>query len=236
MLSAIITAAGKSTRFKKEKKQFLKIGDDYLFMHSIKKLKEAGANEIILVVDKEDNDKVLSILKERDLNVRVVLGGDSRQKSVSLGFKSVTPDDDLVIIHDAARPFVKVCDIKRVLEKADTYGAAILATRVCDTVKKIKDDLIMSTIDRNSLILAQTPQIFKKKLFAKTSFLNENVTDEAFLFESYGFPVHYVIGSGTNIKITYQDDLKYAEFLVNEGFLWELVMVTMSTSSQRVES
>lgn len=218
MLSAIVVAAGKSERFG-NKKQFLKLNGEFIFVHSVNKMIDAGAKEVVLVTAKEDAKNAQYILNQKGINAKVTVGGDTRQISVANGFRQCTPDDGLVIIHDAARPFVDLSDIERVVKTAEKYGAAVLGVPVKDTVKQVENGLIAKTVDRSNLYLAQTPQVFNKRLYAKTSFINEDITDDAGLFEVYGFSVHMVESVYPNIKITYPRDLKYAEFLANEGFI-----------------
>jgi 2-C-methyl-D-erythritol 4-phosphate cytidylyltransferase len=153
----------------------------------------------------------------------VVKGGDSRQDSVAQALKLVANDVELVLVHDAVRPFVSVERITRVIEEARRCKAAILAFPAMDTVKEVKraslpEDvaLITGTIPRERVVLAQTPQVFETRLlkeaFARAEADGVNASDEAGLVERLGHDVHVVHGSERNIKITKPADMDLARF------------------------
>src|SRR5208282_2981318 len=155
--------------------------------------------------------------------VRVVKGGDSRQGSVSLALKHVPEEAELVVVHDAVRPFVTVEQITRVIEEALHCKAAILGIPAMDTVKEVKraslpEDvaLITATVPRERVVLAQTPQVFDAKLlkeaFAQAAADGVNASDEAGLIEKLGHDVHVVLGAERNIKITKPADMELARF------------------------
>jgi 2-C-methyl-D-erythritol 4-phosphate cytidylyltransferase len=156
-------------------------------------------------------------------NVKVIRGGDSRQESVALALQRVPDDTEIVLVHDAVRPFVTVEQIARVIEEARRCDAAILGIPAMDTVKEVKraslpEDvaLIIGTIPRERVVLAQTPQAFTTKLlkdaFASAAADGVNVSDEAGLVERFGRDVHVVLGSERNIKITKPADMELAKF------------------------
>src|ERR1700676_2293499 len=145
--------------------------------------------------------------------VRVVRGGDSRQDSVAQALQLVSNDTEIVLVHDAVRPFVTREQIARVIEEARTCRAAILGIPAMDTVKEVKraslpEDvaLITATIPRERIVLAQTPQAFSttllKEAFARAQADGVNSSDEAGLVERLGHNVHVVLGSDRNLKIT----------------------------------
>jgi len=155
--------------------------------------------------------------------VRVVKGGDSRQDSVAAGLLEVPKDAEIVLVHDAVRPFVTTEQIARVIEEARRCQAAILGIPAMDTVKEVKraslpEDvaLITGTIPRERVVLAQTPQAFATKLlkeaFARAQADGVSASDEAGLVERIGHDVHVVLGSERNIKITRPSDMELARF------------------------
>ena len=156
-------------------------------------------------------------------NVKVIRGGDSRQESVALALQRVPDDTEIVLVHDAVRPFVTVEQIARVIEEARRCDAAILGIPAMDTVKEVKraslpEDvaLIIGTIPRERVVLAQTPQVFTTKLlkdaFASAAADGVSASDEAGLVERFGRDVHVVLGSERNIKITKPADMELAKF------------------------
>jgi 2-C-methyl-D-erythritol 4-phosphate cytidylyltransferase len=155
--------------------------------------------------------------------VRVVRGGDARQDSVARALQEVADDTDLIVVHDAVRPFVTREQITRVIEEARRCHAAILGIPAMDTVKEVKraslpEDvaLITATIPRERVVLAQTPQVFAAKLlkeaYARAEADGVSASDDAGLVERLGHDVHVVLGSERNIKITKPADMDLARF------------------------
>jgi 2-C-methyl-D-erythritol 4-phosphate cytidylyltransferase len=153
----------------------------------------------------------------------VVHGGDTRQQSVANALAQVDPTMEIVLVHDAVRPFVTLEQIERVIVEARTRGAAILGIPAIDTVKEVKRAslpqdvaLITSTIPRERIVLAQTPQAFQYALIrdAFRSGQKDGVTasDEAGLVERLGHDVYVVQGSDRNLKITRPADMELARF------------------------
>ena len=158
---------------------------------------------------------------------RVVHGGDTRQQSVANALAQVDPSTEIVLVHDAVRPFVTVPQIDRVIAEARTRGAAILGIPAIDTVKEVKraslpEDvaLIASTIPRERIVLAQTPQAFSYTLlrdaFRKAEQDGATSSDEASLVERMGHDVFVVLGSERNIKITRAADMDLARFYLEQ--------------------
>ena len=144
----------------------------------------------------------------------VVPGGATRQESVRAGLKRTTTRDQIVLVHDAARPFADSALIARVIEATRANGAAIPLAPVVDTIKKVSGRLVGETIDRDTLGAAQTPQGFNRaallKAYARASSTGVTLTDEAMAMESQSLPVAAVEGSARNFKITTADDLDRA--------------------------
>jgi len=149
--------------------------------------------------------------------VRIVAGGARRQDSVANAFDSVSADSDVVLVHDAARPFVSADLISRAIDAAAEHGAAIVALPVRDTVKRVEtragSRVIADTIPRDTVYLAQTPQAFRREVLRDAVALGRSgvdATDEAMLAERAGHAVHIVEGEPANVKITTPEDLELA--------------------------
>ncbi len=217
-VSAIIVAAGLSERLKAgEKKPFLKLRRRSILETSVYNFeKNTGIKNIIVVAHKDDLKKVKKLLRNFKKVRSIVSGGKKRSHSVKKGIASLAPQDKIVLIHDAARPFVSSALIGRIIYETQKHGAAIPVIEVTSTVKKVKGNFVEKTIDRQNLFLAQTPQGFKvdilKKAFDKKKCFN--ITDDAFLLEILGKKVKVITGEASNIKITTKDDLKLARRLI----------------------
>jgi len=230
-IAAILPAAGLGTRMGAETpKQFLELDGTPLVIHSVRRIASCPLVTDIIVATRPD---VVDSLEERIRSerfmqtVRVIRGGDSRQDSVALALKEVPDDTEIVLVHDAVRPFVTREQIVRVIEEARRCQAAILGIPAMDTVKEVKraslpEDvaLIIGTIPRERVVLAQTPQAFSTKLikeaFARAQADGVNASDEAGLVERIGHDVHVVLGSERNIKITKPADMDLARFYLDQ--------------------
>lgn len=158
--------------------------------------------------------------------VRLVEGGDSRQESVEHALSTVDPASELVAVHDAVRPFLSREMVQHVISEAAESGAAILGIVPVDTVKQVHLNRIQTTISRDRLVLAQTPQVFRtellKRAFAKAKEDEFIGTDESSLVERLEeVEVRVVAGSDRNIKITRPTDLDLAKHFLAEGFVGE---------------
>ncbi len=164
-----------------------------------------------------------STFRREKLNVpfSVVPGGERRQDSVRAGLACLRPEAELVAIHDAVRPFVAPAIIAGALDAAEATGAAIVATPMKPTVKRVAGGLIAATVDRRGLWCAQTPQVFRRRLILDAYAAAErdglDATDDAQLVERLGHPVAIVPGSDLNLKITTPEDLALAEAIVAHG-------------------
>jgi 2-C-methyl-D-erythritol 4-phosphate cytidylyltransferase len=207
-------------------KQFLELDGTPIVILSLRRIAACPQVTDIIVATRADE---VARLKERiarekfKQRVRVVKGGDSRQDSVAAALREVTNDTEIVLVHDAVRPFVTLEQIARVIEEARRCEAAILGIPAMDTVKEVKraslpEDvaLITSTMPRERVVLAQTPQAFSTKLlkeaFARAEADGVNASDEAGLVERMGHDVHVVLGSERNMKITKPADMELARF------------------------
>lgn len=145
----------------------------------------------------------------------VVPGGPTRSSSVRRGFEALgAADDDLICIHDAARPLITAEEAQLVLARAQQTGAATAATPIVDTVKRVESERVVATIERDGLYAAGTPQAFRADLLRQAFDTGREATDEAGLFELLGVPVAVVPVSRWNVKITTAEDLELAEALL----------------------
>jgi 2-C-methyl-D-erythritol 4-phosphate cytidylyltransferase len=230
-IAAILPAAGLGTRMGAETpKQFLELDGEPIFIHTLRRIASCPLVTDIIVATRAD---VVATLDKRiqtekfAQSVRVVRGGDSRQESVAQALREVSDDTEIVLVHDAVRPFVTREQIARVIEEARRCHAAILGIPAMDTVKEVKraslpEDvaLITGTMPRERVVLAQTPQAFAAKLlkeaFARAQADGVSASDEAGLVERLGHNVHVVLGSERNIKITKPADMELALFYLEQ--------------------
>lgn len=201
-------------------KQFLSLGGQPLIVHSLRVLQASPAvDEIILAVPRSEMEYCLThIVNPHHFTkvTKVVPGGQERQDSVRHALEEVQAEADIVLVHDAVRPFLTERMVDDVIRAAKANGGAIIALPMKDTVKQVgADHVIERTIDRRPLWLAQTPQAFRRDwlLAAHRKAHAEGVhaTDDAYLVEWAGHPVSVVEGSGENIKVTRPEDLIIGE-------------------------
>ena len=219
-VSAIVAAGGRGLRLGADRpKQFLEIAGRSILETSVAALAASGRiDEIIVALPGDHLTTATSGWQPISTPITFVAGGARRQDSVANAFAKSSPAADVVVIHDAARPFVTRDVIARTIDAAGTHGAAIAAIGVRDTVKQAGEAAadgsrpIGATIPRDTIFLAQTPQAFRRHVLARA--LDEgraiDATDEAMLVERLGLPVHVVDGDPRNIKITTADDLANA--------------------------
>ena len=219
-VSVIILAAGSGSRFG-AKKQFKKLNEKPIWVYSLNTfIRSKCVDELILVIP---NDSIETLKKSQvfiSLNnkhsIELVSGGESRKDSVINGLKAVKKTNDIVCIHDAARPFIKASYIKHSIDACSEFDGAIIAIPVVDTVKKADNKQIKNTIDRKSLWMAQTPQTFQKEklLYAIKNFSHLNITDESMLMEEANFKIKLIEGDQSNFKITNEMDWELAKVIV----------------------
>ncbi len=213
----IIVAAGSSSRMKGINKQFLEVSGEPVILKTIKCFNNCKFVSRIIVVTKQEN--ILSIEKLcSDFCVNkvtdIVSGGNTRHESVLNGMKMLTENENFVLIHDGARPFVDDSIIGSVVRALQTADCALAAIKVTDTVKQIDgEDMVIGTADRSKLYLAQTPQgvNVKKYLKASGNYAHEDFTDDASVMEISGCKVVVCKGSRYNIKITTPEDIVFAD-------------------------
>lgn len=206
----IIVAAGKGKRLGEVlPKAFVPLDARPLYQHSLTAFEShPQIDEIVLVVPSGKEN-----IFEKD--VKVVAGGKTRQESVANGLEALSPDCEGILVHDAARPFVTLELIDRLLNALKNGKNAIPAISVSDTIKLVEEDRVVKTVDRKKLSRAQTPQACLasdlRAAFTKAKANRWEATDEAGLLEKAGFPVYVVVGDPMNIKITTKEDFEWAE-------------------------
>jgi len=225
--AAIVPAAGLGTRMGADTpKQFLELDGVPLIIFTLRRLAACDAISEFFISTRPDDVKALEAMVTKAAlgkPARVIQGGDTRQQSVGNALAQVDPATEIVLVHDAVRPFVTVAQIERVIAEARTRGAAILGIPAIDTVKEVKraslpEDvaLISATIPRERIVLAQTPQVFAYPLlrdaFKKAQEDGVTASDEAAIVERFGHDVFVVVGSERNLKITRPADMELAAF------------------------
>ena len=216
--TAIITAGGSGQRFG-ELKQFKRLNGQPIYEYSLKTFIDTRLfGEIILVVPGE-NQKIIEqeVKKKHRSLVKVIVGGIDRQDSVKNGVMNSSSKTDLVVIHDAARPFITKKLIKSCILACSNSDGAIIALQSFDTIKYSKGNVVEKTIDREKVWMAQTPQAFIKEkiLEAYNNKLDElTMTDESSMMEGMGYKIKIVRGSENNFKITTEYDWKRAEMVL----------------------
>ncbi|OFW44195.1 MAG: hypothetical protein A3J29_08140 [Acidobacteria bacterium RIFCSPLOWO2_12_FULL_67_14b] len=220
-VAAIIAAGGRGARLGADRpKQFLEIGGRSILELSLQAIAGSDLIDEIVVAVPEDHlaATAAALAKQSPKPLTFVAGGRRRQDSVAHAFARTSPGAGMIVIHDAARPFVTQAVIARTIAAAEVHGAAIAAIPVRDTVKQVGDAIggsrpIRTTIARDTVFLAQTPQAFQRHVLARAleSGNNMDATDEAMLVERLGLPVHVVEGDTRNIKVTTPEDLIEAQ-------------------------
>lgn len=218
-VTAIIAAAGAGRRLGGAvPKQLLAIGGRSLLEQTVAAFEaHPGVRDLIVVLPRDLAAEPPGYLQAACKPVQIVAGGARRQDSVANAFDRVPADTDIVLVHDAARPFVTADLIARAIDGAARYGAAIVATPATDTIKRIAapgdSPVIVETMARETIYLAQTPQAFRRDVLGAAVALGRSgveATDEAMLAERAGHPVRLVQGDPANVKITTASDLDAA--------------------------
>lgn len=218
----IIPAAGQGSRMKAGyNKQFIKLADRPLIVHTVAVFEEdPWCERVILVANEKECDAMSALMKEwQMMKVRAIVpGGKERQDSVLEGLKRA--EAAIVLIHDGARPFVAKESIHELVRTAADKGSAVLAVPVKDTIKEVNNGFITNTPERTALWAAQTPQAFQKdlivKAYEKATSEQFRGTDDASLVEKCGKKVHIVEGSDENIKLTTPLDIDIAHMILKK--------------------
>jgi 2-C-methyl-D-erythritol 4-phosphate cytidylyltransferase len=217
-VTAVVAAAGSSSRFGEDKQFFLLDGVPAL-ARSIDALQKSDCIDEIIVSTKADNlIRVNSLVKQYAFTkvVAVCEGGKTRAQSVSNAVNMCNSKTDIIAIHDGARPFVSTETIRRTVETAAETGAAACAVELKDTVKIVdENETVVSTPERRTLRAVQTPQAFSFEIY-KNALKNapDGVTDDCMSVEAAGYKVKLVKGEYSNIKITTPDDILLAQAIL----------------------
>lgn len=219
--TVMIPAAGSGKRMGAgQNKLFLKIGEHSILYHTVGVFQEdPNCEEVIIAVKLEEQAAIQEILEQRAYAspVTFVEGGGERQNSVAACIAAYK-GNGIVLVHDAARPFLNSSVINELVRTANEKGAAIAAVKAKDTIKYAEDGTVKETLDREKLWLVQTPQAFRYEVLkqASDSAIEDDFlgTDESMLVERIGHEVQIVESSYDNVKMTTQEDLAIGEILL----------------------
>lgn len=219
--AVVIVAAGKGLRFGNAGKVMATLLDRPVLEHTINAFEQSESiSEIVLVAGEHTEVAMQHLASSVNWTkvTHVVRGGASRQESTANGVDAVSMKADVILVHDGARPLIQPVHIDACVSAAREHGGAIVAIPVTDTIKKVANERIESTIDRSDLWAAQTPQGFRAnrlRQMMRNAALSPNlVTDEASLAELSGESVWIVPGNASNLKITHPTDIIVAEALL----------------------
>lgn len=222
----IIPAAGKGKRMGgKTPKQFLPLAGKTVLEWTISSFEDNNEiDEIVIAADKQNINFIdEKIVKKNSFKkvTHIIAGGEERQNSVYNSLVYVDDRADVILVHDAVRPFPPRKGIQQAIASAMEGKGGVLSMPLSDTLKKVDGEgLVISTIDREGLHAIQTPQVFPaeslKMAFEKANREGFFATDEGMIMENAGFPVYTFPGNKTNIKITTQDDLLLAEAILSK--------------------
>jgi 2-C-methyl-D-erythritol 4-phosphate cytidylyltransferase len=220
----ILAAAGPGNRLgAAEPKAFVLLQGVPLFLHTLRSLLTAPAiSDAIVVIPPAETARAEEWLAKRApwrCPIRFIAGGAERQDSVRKGLEAA--DSDLVAVHDAARPFIDTHVVEAAIEAAAEHGAGIVAMPATDTLKQVDSDgWIVTTIPRQDVWLAQTPQVFRTEILreahAAAATGGVTATDDSVLVERLGYRVRFVRGNPENRKITTAADLRWAEWFLDQ--------------------
>ena len=216
-IAVLVPAGGLGTRLGgRTPKQFLQVGCATILARTLTHfVRHPGVRAIVVAAPAEHLARTRRLVARSGRHpVEVVAGGATRQASVWQALQAVPGDVDVVLVHDAVRPFIDRRLIDAVVAAAVAHGAAICALPIAETVKRVRDAVVETTLDRSGLWAVQTPQAFRAALLreAHDKARREGVvaTDDAMLVEWLGQPVRVVPGLAGNVKITTPEDLRRA--------------------------
>ncbi len=217
-ITAIIPAGGAGTRLgSRTPKQFLKVAGVPILAATVRHFaSHPDIDRVVVAAPPKLVHRTERLLRKyaRGVRLSVVAGGAERQESVWQALRAAPADTEIIVVHDAVRPFITRPLIDAVVRAAGDVGAAICALPITETVKRVRGDLVETTLDRSALWTVQTPQAFHASLLreAHEKARRDGVvgTDDAMLVERLGHPVRVVRGSEANVKITTAEDLRRA--------------------------
>ncbi len=222
-VAAIICAAGPASRFGgKRKKQFVDVAGRAVFLRSVELFANRDDVKQILLGIAQEDEELVTVKWGTNLkffNVKSFFGGRERFETINKGLQLVRDDIDLIAVHDACRCCLTEKLLDEVINVAAKTGAAIPACPVSATIKQVKDNRIIKTVDRTGLYEAQTPQVFAasllKRAYANLQNLDQSkISDDSQLVETLGEKVAIVGADPSNMKITHQSDIAIAEAII----------------------
>lgn len=221
--SAVVPAAGSSTRMEGQDKLLLPLEEQPVLLHTLRALELCPYLAEIIVVTREDLIVPVSQLCRDfmlDKVTKVMVGGAERVLSVRIGVQEARRDAALIAIHDGARPLLSREVLEEVLKKAAVTGAAAPAIPMVDTIKRAERGVVVETMDRSSLWAVQTPQVFEASLIRaaleKAVADGETLTDDCAAVERIGMKVSLTRGDRENIKLTTPFDLMVGEAIIRQ--------------------
>ncbi|EPD49497.1 2-C-methyl-D-erythritol 4-phosphate cytidylyltransferase [Paenisporosarcina sp. FSL H8-0542] len=220
----VLPAAGSGKRMKAGRnKLFLTLRDKPILIHTLEVFEQdTNCVGIWLAVKPEERVTIQEMLNEYNITKVKGMpeGGEERQYSVYACVQAAEHEADLILVHDAARPFIEPAVISQLVQKAHETGAAIAGVKAKDTMKRVRNHIIEETVDRDQLWMIQTPQAFRKDILMKAQQQAEQDgflgTDESMLVERLNIPVYVVESTYDNVKMTTQEDLLIGEAILQK--------------------
>lgn len=217
-VAVIVPSAGQGTRMGEAvPKQYLDLGGVPVLVQTLRALAaHPDVRQAVIVASPDAVAEAHAALRAAPttLDVKVVAGGATRRASVQNGLAALDASARIVLVHDAVRPFVSLRMLDDVIRTARTYGAAVPAVPVADTLRRAADDTFGETVDRSGVYAVQTPQGFRRDLLERAFYeIADDATDDAALVAALGHPVRLVLGDRRNLKLTTPDDLALARAL-----------------------
>jgi len=222
----LVPAAGLGKRLlRSEPKALVEVAGEPLLVHTLRRFAPLGLVRDALIMVPLHHEQAFRTAIDRAFpaaHVQLSPGGAERQQSVARGLDALSTEDGIVIIHDAARPFVDPDTVREAINEARKHGAATVATPCVDTVlQATTDQFLENTPDRTRLWACQTPQVFRidllREAHRRAAQEGRRYTDDATLVRAHGARVRIISGSPRNFKVTTPEDLGYAEFLLREA-------------------
>ena len=216
--AVVVPAGGSGQRLGGEPKQFRMLGDAPVLVQTVRAFRRhAEVGAVVVAVPAASVEATRRLLLRFEVEALVVAGGETRSRSVERGLAALPDGVEVVLVHDAVRPFVSGDLVSRVVAGVRAHGAAAAATPVSDTLRAASGDRFGATVDRTALWAMQTPQGARRGLFlaayAAVQGAAEAQTDEAGLLALAGTPVAVVEGDARNLKVTTPSDWALAEAL-----------------------
>lgn len=219
---ALIPAAGLGTRFHDAgPKALVRLAGRPFLLHALARLAASGRVDRAVVAVPPGHEAAFAsaLAGFGAIPVATTPGGETRRDSVVAAWRaSGASDDDLLCVHDAARPLVEPADVAAVVDAAASHGAALAGSPVTDTIKRVRDGAVVGTVPRHDLFAAATPQVMRAGLLRQAVEAGlEDATDDVELLERRGVAVRTVVTSRWNVKITFPEDLERAEAWLAAG-------------------